>query len=128
MTKLSPLHEVLFQNWTKAHGVDNHDDPENMFDHRELFQRTNGRVHPPGMVNDMAEAHNLMMQPQEQGTDPLMEMRKMQMEHDHKTSLERMKLEHKSKESKIDRQHKTHNLLLQEMLKRSAPQKPKTGQ
>lgn len=59
MTNLSPLHEVLFKSWAKANGVENHDDPKNMFDHRALFQQSNGLVHPHGQVNQMADAHNM---------------------------------------------------------------------
>lgn len=57
-TQLSPLHETLFQSWAKAHRVDNHDDPNNAFDYRGVYSRTNGMIHPPGHLNQMAAEHN----------------------------------------------------------------------
>jgi hypothetical protein len=57
-TNLNPLEEHLFQAWTKANQVQNHDDPKNTFDHRGMFKSMNGQVHPPGAVNDFAKAHN----------------------------------------------------------------------
>lgn len=58
MTTLDPLHEVLFQSWAKANGIENHDDSDNMFDHRGHYKLTNGLVHQPGEVNQMADQHN----------------------------------------------------------------------
>lgn len=58
MTHLTPLEETLFQSWTKANQVDNHDHPDNTFDHRGMFKSMNGQIHPPGAVNDFAKAHN----------------------------------------------------------------------
>lgn len=59
MTQLDPLQEVLFKSWARANGVEDPDDPNNMFDHRAHYQRTNGLVHPMGQVNQMADAHNV---------------------------------------------------------------------
>lgn len=130
MTRLSPLEEVLFQGWTKVHGVDNHDDPNNQFDHRGLYKQTNGMVMPGHVVRQMAQDHNKAMEPQDQGgsmefpdpyaaqaemhgnmikaqTDMKREAMKGQLEqqkHGNKLEIEKMKLMHKSAEADKDRQ------------------------
>lgn len=58
MTKLSPLEEALFRGWATANGVDNHDDPENSYDHRGFYKQTNGMVHPPNAINNAAMTFN----------------------------------------------------------------------
>lgn len=65
MTQLSPLEETLFKHWATANGVENHDKPDNAFDHRALYKQSNGLVQPPGAVNHMATQHNQAM-----GTGP----------------------------------------------------------
>lgn len=129
MTQLSPLEEALFQSWARAHRIDNQDDPNNKFDHRGVYKRTNGLIHPPGHINQMAAEHNAAQEGQEGGEalDPamaLVEHQKNQMDaekakrsdmlkvqlaeraHAQKMQLETMKLQHKSMESEKDRAHK----------------------
>lgn len=50
ITRLSPLEEALFQAWGKANGIEDVDDPESFYDYRGFYKATNGKVHPPGMV------------------------------------------------------------------------------
>lgn len=57
-TQLSPLEEHLFQAWAKANQVENHDDPNNQYDHRAEYKRGNGMIHPPGLLNKVSSAHN----------------------------------------------------------------------
>lgn len=57
-TQLTPLEEHLFQAWAKANRVDNHDDPNNSFDHRAVYKQGNGMIHEPGLVDKMGKAHN----------------------------------------------------------------------
>lgn len=129
-TQLSPLHEILFQTWAKAHRIDNHDDPSNSFDHRGVFQRTNGLIHPPGHINQLAAEHNAAAEAQDGGgaaIDPAMaavEHQKNQSEaqakeqerqlkvqllersHAQKLEIKQMELQHKSMEADKDRAYK----------------------
>lgn len=136
-TTLSPLEEALFQSWSKANGVQNHDDPENQFDHRGLYKRSSGLVQPPGVVNNLAQTHNSAVSAREQGpqaspVDPMqsvvehqknhMEAAAKQQSEQTKINVEQMRLQHQAKEKQLDRDHKTHSMLMQEMLKRTGPQ------
>lgn len=128
-TQLSPLEETLFQSWARAHRIENHDDPSNSFDHRGVYKRTNGLIHPPGHLNQLADEHNAAAEASEGagGTaiDPAMaavEHQKNQMEaqkadreqklkvhlaeraHAQKMELEHMKIQAKAMEADKDRQ------------------------
>lgn len=130
-TQLNPLEEALFQAWARAHRIENHNDPSNSFDHRGVYKRTNGLIHPPGHINQLADEHNAAAEAQDSGAggaiDPAMaavEHQKNQMEaqkaqseqalkvhladkaHNQKMQLEQMKLQHKTMESDKDRQMK----------------------
>lgn len=127
-TQLSPLEETLFQTWARAHRIDNHDDPTNSFDHRGVYKRTNGLVHPPGHINQLADEHNAAAEASEgpggAAIDPAMaavEHQKNQMEaakaakeqalkvhllergHQQKMELKQLELQHKSQEADKDR-------------------------
>jgi len=128
-TRLSPLHEILFKSWAKANGVQDHDDPNNSFDHRALFQHTNGLVQPHGTVNHLASQHNAAVQaalngqPQEspaQGVeqlDPAMaavehhkNMQQAQTDHQkmqHQLLLEQLKGQQKMSLEQMKLQHKS---------------------
>lgn len=131
MTTLNPLEEQLFQGWAKAHRLGDHNDPANTFDYKGVYKRTNGMIHPPGHINQLAAEHNAAAKTSEsssQGTptDPaavMVEHHKNQMEadkarrgdalkvhlaeraHAHKMEMEKMKLDHKSMEAEKDRAH-----------------------
>lgn len=120
-TQLNPLEETLFKTWARAHGIDNHDDPSNSFDHRGVFKRTNGMIHPPGHLNRLADEHNAAMEAQDsvEQPDPYMAQAEMhgnelkargdqaklqaqfQMEdvkHQHAMELKKMELEFKAQQ------------------------------
>lgn len=65
-TQLSPLEEHLFQAWAKANQVENHDDPNNQYDHRAEYKRGNGMIHAPGLMNKVSSAHNDHMERQQE--------------------------------------------------------------
>lgn len=120
-TKLSPLEETLFQAWARANGVDNHDDPNNYFDHRGLYKQSNGTMQLPGVVRGLADAHNAAMEPDEASgdmADPFgaqAEMHAAQLKADAdraKLALEHKKLGHTSMENEKDRQH---DLMIEQM-------------
>jgi hypothetical protein len=122
MTKLSPLEEVLFRTWARANGVDNHDDPNNYFDHRGLFKQSNGLIQPIGVVKSITDAHNKGVEAsQSEGGDTTMpdpyaaqaemhgNMLKAQgdaQKQQQQIALEREKMAHTSQEKEKDRQHK----------------------
>jgi hypothetical protein len=132
MTKLSPLEEMLFRAWAGAHGVDDHDDPNNHFDYRGLYKESNGQIQPGHAIRSMAQSHNQAMNAQGEGgdttyPDPYMaqaemqgnmlkfqgDMRKEQAKAEledkkmqHKLMLEQLKMQHQSAEKEKDRQMK----------------------
>lgn len=143
MTQLSPLEEVLFQTWARAHGVDNHDDPNNQFDHRGLYKQTNGMIMPGKVVRDMAASHNVAMQQQDTQVgdtpDPFAaqatihgNMLKAQgdqaklkaqaeledKKHQNKMQLEKMKLDYKAKQDADKREQDRQDQLKQTILQR----------
>jgi hypothetical protein len=136
----SPLHEVLFQSWAKAHGIQDHDDPKNIFDYRKIYQDTGGQIHPHGMLNDMAKAANGAVGEAQQGGDQAdpyaaqAEMhsanldsqskqrsdalkKEMNTENNKvKIHLKTMELQHKSMQAEKDRAHKQQEAQLQHHL------------
>jgi len=128
-TQLSPLQEMLFRGWTKAHNIDNFDDPKNSFDYRGVYNRTNGQIQPPGHINQLASEHNAAAEARGGGgaIDPAMaavEHAKNQAEaeakareqalkaqllersHAQKLEMKQVELQHKSMEAEKDRAYK----------------------
>lgn len=54
-TELSPLEEVMFQSWAAANQVEDADSAENKLDMRAIYQKTGGKVLPPGQLKNHAE-------------------------------------------------------------------------
>lgn len=120
MMRLNPLEEALFRVWARAHSVEDPDAPDNQFDYRALYKNSNGMIHSPGQVTQMAGDYNAMMAPPEGGEmpmDPLaaqVEMARVQADSSAKArsdqlkmAMKKMELEHKSIEAEKDRQHKS---------------------
>ena len=129
MTTLSPLEEALFNSWARAHGVYDHDDPNNRFDYRGLYKQTNGMLQPGHVVRSMAQNYNLATEPQDavEQPDPYMAAAEMhgnmvkaqsdQAKDQMKLKIEQMKLEHKSMEAEKDREFKREQVQQQLALK-----------
>lgn len=141
-TQLDPLSEVLFQSWARAHGIDNHDDPNNRFDHRGLYQQSNGKILPPKFLQDMTAQHNAATEPQEGaqgGPDPFAaqadmhgNMLKAQSDqaklkaqaeledkkHQNKLEIERMKLHFKAQQDQKQQAEEHNNQLQQAVMQR----------
>ena len=142
MTKLSPMEETLFQAWARAHRIDDHDDPKNIFDYRKIYKDTNGQIHPPGMLTSMAAAANGAVGEAQtaQGGDAIdpamaaVEHQKNQADsqnkaadRDHKAKLnkennmtkillKKMELDHKGQMAEQDRAHKQQEAQMQHEL------------
>lgn len=66
MTDLNPLEEVLFKSWATAHGIEDHDKPENPFDYRGLYKSTRGQMHPPDLNFTLMERIKPILQNSDQ--------------------------------------------------------------
>lgn len=133
-TKLDPMTEHLFQAWSRAHGVQDQDSPQNSFDYRGLYQSSGGHIYPGHAIRQMAADHNAAANQKDTGAsienpdpfaaaaeihgnnlkaqgDQAKEANKILLRREelkHKLLIEHMKLEHKTQESNLDRQHQAH--------------------
>ena len=58
----------MYNSWASANGLEDHDNPENPFDFRKLYQLTGGKVFAPGElkgITDRAGAIQTLMRAQE---------------------------------------------------------------
>jgi hypothetical protein len=53
-TQLSPLEEVMYNSWASANGLDPESNDMSV-DLRGVYQQTNGKVMPPGMLKNQAQ-------------------------------------------------------------------------
>ncbi len=50
ITALTPAQEVAFQQWIKANGIQDLNEPDSHYDYRGFWLKTQGQPHPPGKV------------------------------------------------------------------------------